>query len=348
LNDDSQTPRKLHESGSANESAAHNTSATLYASLKALGLSNRAAAEQLLDGNATLGDRPVASYIASKPQLSRRIVHAEPSSLPASCFKDFRETVPALAIQLLERYAVRNHKGKLLPAATAMVEHELVAAHEEMALALQACGADDAVYREALARIDRLNLTDAEALVTLHLMAFIVAGCTGDAHAALAQVVSYAVDVLGLESDTAETNVTEPSDQTDSASSPTYSIVRVENGRIKAGATLHAIGPDGLVIGLQPGSEPAATDVGADASLRHARVWQEGDALFVIDLNSTNGTTVTSGTTGEETIVAPPRSTRQEPYASQAFQLHYSDTIHLGKTTSYIVLPDIEASGTTR
>ena len=123
----------------------------------------------------------------------------------------------------------------------------------------------------------------------------------------------------------------------------TFGIARVRDGMIASGTPLHMIADGGLVIGLHPRETDAAceaTDVDHDVSLRHARLWIEDGRLFIVDLGSTNGTTVVSGT-GGLSVVAPPKSL-QDSVISQAVELHYGDIICLGATTRYIVLPGLE------
>ena len=307
-------------------------SAVLYSTLKACGVSNRVAAEVLLDGEAEFAGRIVADILASKSQLSRRIVHASPGDIPLSCFVDWRESVPKLASQVLERHAVDNCNGNLLAAVRGLIDEVLAPAHADMIAALDAFGFGAAIYQEAIECIDRFDLEDGGALVTLHVMALSVAGCSCDGQAALANVVAYANEELGLDYQTPETHSPEPlceavGDESDSS----FAVVRVCDGVIAAGAVLHPVPESGLVIGLLPREDNAATDVDADVSLRHARLWVEDGKLYVVDLGSTNGTAVTSPGSEEVSISELTDST----------ELRYGDVIRLGATTRYIVLPSL-------
>jgi len=109
---------------------------------------------------------------------------------------------------------------------------------------------------------------------------------------------------------------------------------------IVAGTHQHPAGPDGLIVGLHPQEEPAATDVDRDVSLRHARLWIDDGKLFIEDLESTNGTSILHSSSGGLSLVAPPRSVRNI-VVTQPVELHYGDIICLGSTTRYIVLPEV-------
>ena len=319
----------------------------LYTTLKSCGISNRDAATVLLEDHATFGDYTTSELIDKKSQLSRRVVHAAPdSNLPAECFKDFTASVPTLASRVLERFAVERCKGDMSTAATMLIEGELAIGHANMAKALNEYGSNEASYREVISRIEQYNLDNPHHAVTLHLMALVVAGCTADGHPALANVISYALDELELDAFTAETGVYAPARSDDDGESSTaFGIVRVRDNIIETGSKFHRVGEDGLIIGLLPREEPAATDVDPDVSLRHARLWIEGGKLFIMDLGSTNGTSVISQGTKRLTLVAPPKGLRDRVIV-QAVELHYGDFICLGATTQYIVLPGITSDST--
>ena len=317
-------------------------SSVLYATLKSCGISNRDAAALLLDAHSPFAGRDIDAVLNNKPLLSRRIVHAAPGSIPTSCFEDFTASVPKLATRVLERYSVDHCKGDLQVATRVLVDDELAQGHANMTKALGEHGANAASYQEAPARIEQFNLPDTHGLTTLHLMALVVAGCTADGQQALANVAAYALDELDAEANTAKTGVFVATleEGAEQASPTTFGIVRVRDGVIAAGSDFHSIGADGLVIGMLPREEPAATDVDHDVSLRHAKLGLEDDKLFIADLSSTNGTSVISPSTGKTTIVALPEDLRDKVPA-QAVELHYGDFICLGATTRYIVLPGI-------
>lgn len=319
-------------------------STVLYSTLKSCGISNRDAAATLLDGSASVGGRSVNDLMEAKSQLSRRIVHAAPGGLPLSCFQEFKVSVPKLASRMIAWYSVEHHKGNVQAAAQSLIDTVLASAHERMANALATHGTNEPSYGEAISHIEQYHLAEPADLAALHLMAIAVGGCTADGQLALANVVAYALDELDLEAHTAESAIHPPLCKEEVAPPAAFGIARVRDNVIVTGTKFHPVDENGLVIGLLPREEPAATDVDHDVSLRHARMWVEDGKLFVIDLGSTNGTTVVSPVSGMSTIVAPPKDLRDQMVA-QAVELHYGDFICLGATTRYIVLPGIAPDG---
>lgn len=69
--------------------------------------------------------------------------------------------------------------------------------------------------------------------------------------------------------------------------------------------------PRGTVIGSLPKTSPSITDVGADASREHLRIWLEGEHWYAQGLGSTNGTVLESGAGDGDIVIEPPRDQRE-------------------------------------
>ena len=65
------------------------------------------------------------------------------------------------------------------------------------------------------------------------------------------------------------------------------------------------------MIGSLPKTSPSITDVGADASREHLRIWLEGEHWYAQGLGSTNGTVLESGAGDGDIVIEPPRDQRE-------------------------------------
>lgn len=322
-------------------------STTLFAALKACGISNREAASVLLDHNARPGGRPVAELLGSKSRLSRRVVHAAPGEAPAESFADQAVSVPALADRMAARRAVDRRHGNVQKAASELVADEIARAHGEMALALETHGSNAGAYRETVELIAQLNPPLPRDKLVLHLTALVAAGLAADGRESFAKAASLAIGGLGLSIHTAAASDQNPllSAPAASPSDASFALAPMHGTRIDRGQ-IHPVGPSGLAIGRLPGPADDAsafvTDAAADVSRRHARLWVEDGRLFIADLGSTNGTHVVSWGSHRITVVAAPARDREHglgPADASPVELHYGDILCLGSTSRYIVLP---------
>lgn len=306
-------------------------SATVYAELKRLGVSNHDAASVLMNTQLTFDGKPLSARIEESSQLSRRIVNTMPGEVARGLFRSFETTCPQLAQTIIEGIATSRFKGDFDLAAAEVCTRLTGPAADEMARSLAAFGIDDSIYRNMVAFIERAELPDEKERATLHLMMLVVTGCLGSPRNASIIVTNYVTEVVGTDFNTAQAVITsrdgDESGSTDEGE-PLIGLVRVVDGRIKAGSNLHVLSPEGSEIGLLPESRHPITDVGEDASRRHAHVWREDGRWLIEDLGSTNGTAVVSGATGEETVLG------EDPV-----EIAPTDLVRLGTQTCFMVMP---------
>lgn len=84
---------------------------------------------------------------------------------------------------------------------------------------------------------------------------------------------------------------------------------------------------EGCVVGLLATGAGDLTDVGADVSSRHLRVWRDEDAWWVMDLGSTNGSWLTPAD-GERVRLEP--GVRRE--------VRPADELALGAATTFVLV----------
>ena len=302
----------------------------MYATLKRHGMSNHAAAMELLDTKLTFDGRMLQDRIDESSQLSRRVVHTRPGEIPIGLFRNFHISCPKIAKQLAENVSIARYRGDLQAAANSIIEELTGTSAHDMMNALQAYGIDDSIYRNMVAYINHVELPHEESRLSLHLMLFVITGCTGNPRTASILVVEYANDVLGADFNTAETVITATSPSAASQGNVLLGLVRMIGGGIKAGANTNVLNPDGTEIGLLPEARHVVTDVDDDVSRRHAYIWRDGDRWLIRDLGSTNGTRVLPGAGGEVVVGTDEKD---------AVELFPTDIICLGGTTRFIVMP---------
>ena len=317
-------------------------SSIMYAELKRFGLSNRDAATILLNTQLTFDGQPLQARINESSQLSRRIVHTDPGDIPRGLFNNFHISCPRIARLLLDTQSVTNFNGDISRTATELLGTLTTRSSKQMLQALDENGIDNSVYRNIATYINCADLSDDAERFVLQLMMFIVTGCLGNPKTASIIVVDYATEILGADFQTAQTVVSAVAQPAELQVNPILGLVRIVDGHIKAGANMHVLNPDGTELGLLPKAKHVIAEVDSDVSRRHAFVWREGDAWLIRDLGSTNGTYLVSGSTGEETIVAPPRAQRDSADAhaeSQPVEIAPTDILRLGATTQFMVMP---------
>ena len=317
----------------------------MYADLKDLGCKNYDVALILMDTDRRFGDMVLLDRIESRSQLSRYIVHVAPGEMSEYFFKDFTRSSGSI----LSLIAKRQTKGDVARVAPMLVERYSGPSADAMRQALEAYGADGAVYRNALAHIETLDLKSPTQRALLYLMLFIVAGCTGDPHRAAQVVEDFAANYAGAAFQTVEASVmleAQSGEGDAGAVAETevdvrLGLMRIVGGKLKGGSSIYQLntGAEGTVIGSLASGPGAITDVDADVSREHARIYREGGHWYIVGLKSTNGTTVISGADKTVRTVEPPRAERERSYTPEPMEILPSDTICLGASTRFIVMP---------
>lgn len=313
-------------------------SSVMFAELKKLGLSNRDAAAILLDTGRVFGDSTLKDRIDSRTRLSRDIVHVPPGEVPRSLFKDFSQSAQLIygrCVAYLRKNGTSNAQAEI---AECFSGH----AADAMQAALREYHLDENVYRNALVRIAKLELRNETDRGVLYLLLFIVTGSTGNPAEGARFVEQFSSDNVGLSFRTTEADVnldalSDESDEEDYL----LGLARIVGGRLKGANAFYRLSPteQGTEIGALSGSDGAITDVDEDVSRRHARIFKKGTHWYIVGLKSTNGTTVISGADKLEHVVEPPKRDRQRGYEPEPFEIFPTDTICLGASTRFMVMP---------
>ena len=313
-------------------------SSVLYAEMKALGLSNRDTAMVLLDTSYSLGGVNLVDRIESRPQLSRTIVHVAPGEMSPRLFKDFGQSSQVLMGRIVARMrkdGSRDAAGELLQRFTTGESSQ------NMQQALRDYNLDDSLYRNALAYISGLKLEGNSDRAHLCLMLFVVTGCTGDPAKGAQAVEQFSANRVGASFRTTEDHVNLDATIEEAEDDYNLGLMRIVGGRLKGADAFYQLNPteQGTEIGALSSEKGAITDVDADVSRHHARIYKQGSHWYIVGLKSTNGTTVISGADKIEHVVEPPKRERPRTYVPEPFEIFPTDTICLGSSTRFMVMP---------
>ena len=201
--------------------------------------------------------------------------------------------------------------------------------------ALERCGGDVRLYRNALARLrDGEGYTvgeRAEAAMVL----LVASGCSGDAARAVEYAMDYIRSVMGgrLSTPTSCPVSLDPHKTEVSLVLPrALGFVRVVDGVIASEPHWVSSDSDGAEVGALATGPEDITDVAGDVSARHARVWYEAPGRWLLrDLGSSNGTVVVDGDGS-----APVRVE-----AGMTVEVHPGDEVRLGASTTFVLVEGI-------
>ena len=149
------------------------------------GLSHRELAELILSNRPLTNGQPTAQMAQDTSWLSRTVVHSQPGSLEDRYFADWSCASKRILLELWEK----GHPGVGIHSA-------IVSATDSMARALNACGRDGHLYRNAVSRLAcRQPHEDDRPLISVSLT--ISTACWCDP----ARAIAYTMDSFGCAKD---------------------------------------------------------------------------------------------------------------------------------------------------
>ena len=315
-------------------------SAVMYAELKDLGIKKSDAAALLLDTKRSFGGGLLGDRVESPSQLTRYIVQTAPGEMGRPLFQNFGQS----AQTILGRMAAKLRKSGMTAAGAnaAIAQRFSGQSAEAMQRALDEYGIESSVYRNALSHIDNLELESSTDRTLLYVMLFLITGCLGDPAEAAQEVERFAANRVGAAFRTTEAEWEDEKDAAlpDNEPEPLLGLMRIVDGKLKGGS-FHRLStnPHGTEIGTLAAGEDTITDVDPDVSRHHARIYRESGHWYIIGLKSTNGTTIISGGDKLERTVEAPKKDRPRDYSPEPAEILPSDTICLGASTRFLVMP---------
>ena len=308
-------------------SSGETPSSIMYADLRQFGgISNTDAARILLTDRIMFGGSSPRDRISSRTYLSREVVHVDPSRINPAIFTDFSISTQTLYARVIARVGSER----------AVANHYAREATEEMCAALIDHGLDAQMYRNEIARLCQVQLRTEHDRPLLLLMLFCVTGCLADAREATVIVEAFARNKLAQDLATVTAAQTARSVNVLSEQAVSLGLLREIGGT--AVPPIIPLNPAGSMVGALATGPGAITNVEADVSRRHARIWREGNRWLCEGLGSTNGTTIIKKGLGTAICIEPPRSRRASWGTYPPVEIEEGDVLQFGLRTKYLVL----------
>ena len=311
----------------------------LYNDIRSFGgLKHLEIARMFINGNSYLGSTLLEKCSSNRSYLTRYIVHREPDQCAPAIYSDFTVTTLNLSA------AICSKLGGGESAYQAIAEHYRGPAANEMMSALASYKLDSRLYANALNRIDNFDGNAVREKKHALLDALCGNGCTCRSRSRRGHRRALLRQQDGGHFGTTETTVGRGfmgSLEQPRTVAPNLGLLRTHADNC-ADMQIHPLtrDPRGTVIGSLPKTSPSITDVGADASREHLRIWLEGGRWYAQGLGSTNGTVLESGAGDGDIVIEPPRDQREPGKIYPPVEIENSDRLHLGLYTTFLVIVD--------
>lgn len=319
--------------------AAETPCSVLYNDIRSFGgLKHLEIARMLINGNSYAGSTLLDKCSTNRSYLTRYIVHREPDQCAPGIYNDLTVSTLNLAA------AIGNKLGGGERAYQELSDHYSGPAAQAMMSILAEYGLDNRLYANALGRIRSSDDHSPREKSTLFLMLFVATGALADPVQGVATVERFCDSKTGEHFGTPETTVGRSflsSLDQPRAVAPNLGLLMTHAGN-SVDMQIHPLtrDPRGTVIGSLPKTSPSITDVGADASREHLRIWLEGGRWYAQGLGSTNGTVLESGAGDGDIVIEPPRDQREPGKIYPPVEIKNSDRLHLGLYTTFLVIVD--------
>lgn len=296
-------------------------------------------AQQLLSPRIVTGGKSARDRAAEPTYLHRRIVTATPD-------ERYAESVSLLYGTSMSDFSSRivTAFGRVLRAhgrdRSIVADHYADQAAARMASSLRSWDLDARTYINEVTRLSQAKLSNEHDRATLLFMLFVLAGCLANTAKAVDVVEGYARSRLAQDIATNTTDL-EPMGcplPEPPGKGTTLALVRVFGDDLRPPA--HSLDPRGTTVGAIPSdlTPTSITDVESDVSRRHLLIWQEDGRWLCQGLQSTNGTILISGTSGERSYLEPPRNRRSPETTYPPLEIRTGDRLLLGKRTEFIAI----------
>lgn len=279
-----------------------------------------------------------ANRVNDRTWISRYLVHAPVDAIKSSYFTSSEKC----AMRIISRLKKRMSDQEILDVVIGRTG-------DDEARALLACGQDVRPYRNTLTRLSNSESGQIEERIEIAMVLIVTGAIYADVPTALSRAAHFAKAAHGP---SASVSLMTPRVLRPAAAQrrslealPALGVVRIEGGHIADAP--HWFDPTQtaeIEVGAFATQPDSLNDVADDVSRHHARIWHDGGSWFVEGLGSTNGTTLISGLDGSETVVEPPRDSR-EGWRSEPVMLKPADELVFGSNTRYLVIASMQAPG---
>lgn len=310
--------------------SAETPTSAMYATLKALKISNKEAAGLLLSDTQKYGDKFLKDRIEERTFL-HRLTHGDLGFQAPMYYGNLPQVAQTLCSRVVGGSAPISSMAELAAYLSGEPLNEMVAACKQ-------AGLNGALLSNLVANVqEHRDLSDADKASVI-MLAFIGTGCLGNPSEAVRLVNELMSSIMasgfrtGLMDDSNYVAEEPPQEEK-------IALVRVIDGGLDLN-NMHVLStdPEGTIIGALATEANSISDVGPLVSKRHVRVFRSPEgAWFAQGLGSTNGTKLIDGATKQETVVEQPKSERsgEDPVA---VPLHVGDALHLAGTTVFLAI----------
>lgn len=295
-------------------------------------ISNRDAALILLSTRPIYAGRSPRDRIGERTFLSREVVHVQPDRINPSIYGDFFQSAQTITSRLV---GVNGWGDDAYRQVAVRYAGEAASYMTDL---LNAYGREGRIYANTVMRVCSLQLARESDRAVLLVLAFVAVGCLADPRAASELVERFMREKLARSFGTVITDVQPKVQQTLYDTPDMLGLVRVVNGAIRPPIYPLSQGPKGTIIGSLPSAESSITDVEVDVSRQHLIVWYQNQQWWCQGLDSTNGTFLIRGRSGDIVTVEAPRSSRPATATASPVAFEAGDTICLGRRTRFQVI----------
>lgn len=305
-------------------------SSEMYGDLRNFGgITNRAAALVLISNKSDL-----FNHISNRTFLSRKIVNAVPGSISLADFSSFDISAQTLFSRII------SNQGGGVNFRSQVADHYAGPAARGMQEALACVGEDASVYANALHRIKNGTLKSELDRDVLYFHLFVSCGCLQNPSEAVKSTEAFANASLAtsLKTQLTRPGQTKPDGSNIRQEHTQLGLLRIVGNSVVPPIHALSVEPKGTVIGTISCDPTDITDVGSSVSHRHLHIWFENGSWYAQGLQSTNGTTLISGSTGKQRTLEAPKDKREAAEPSPIAIISNGDILKLGTDTSFLVL----------
>lgn len=278
-----------------------------------------------------------ASRVNDRTWISRYLVHAPADAIKSSYFISCEKCAMRVVSRLKQR--MRDQK---------IMDFVIRKTGNDEAESLLACNQNVRPFLNMLARLFREDGGPLEERMEAAMVLLVSAAIYADVPKALSRAMHFIEDTRGPST---SVSLTTPRiirhasvRETPSMREPLMlGVVRIKDGCIAdAPRWFDAMRASEIEVGTFSTRPGDLSDVDADVSRHHARIWHDGDSWYVEGLGSTNGTTLISGLDGSRRVVEPPADER-EGWTGAPVMLKPADELVFGNSTRYLVIAGMRA-----
>ena len=183
----------------------HTPSSYMYADLRSFGgISNKAAASDLLTEHTLYGNAVLRDRINERTFLSRQIVHATPDRAHPEFFADFHKSAQTITSKIVSNLGRPTAYDEV-------IHHYGEVASRGMAALLDKYSLDGNLYANGVHRINVSPMTKTHDKAVLLVMMFVVAGCLANPELAIEITRSFMKKAMPFTFSTLQPTTMEPS-----------------------------------------------------------------------------------------------------------------------------------------